>query len=135
MNRVVLADTGPLYATVDRDDAHHRRAREELRRLAHEKRSVVIAYPTLLESHSLVLHRLGTRTAAVWLTEILSGSALLNPLPQDYLQAAARIASLPDQSVTLFDGTVAVLAMRMGAQVWTYDHHFDVMRVRVWRVT
>jgi len=135
MNRAVLADTGPLYAAVDPDDAYHRRACEDLRRLAQEKRSVVIAYPTLLESHSLVLHRLGTRTATVWLKEILSASALLNPSPQDYLQAAARIASLPDQSVTLFDGIIAVLAKRTGAQVWTYDHHFDVMRVRVWRVT
>jgi len=135
MNRAVLADTGPLYAAVDPDDAYHRRACEDLRRLAQEKRSVVIAYPTLLESHSLVLHRLGTRTATAWLKEILSGSALLNPSPQDYLQAAARIASLPDQSVTLFDGTIAVLAKRTDAQVWTYDHHFDVMRVRVWRVT
>jgi len=135
MNRAVLADTGPLYAAVDPDDAYHRRACEDLRRLAQEKRSVVIAYPTLLESHSLVLRRLGTRTATVWLKEILSASALLNPSPQDYLQAAARIASLPDQSVTLFDGIIAVLAKRTGAQVWTYDHHFDVMRVRVWRVT
>jgi predicted nucleic acid-binding protein len=33
----------------------------------------------------------------------------------------------------LFDATVAVLAQRTGSQVWTYDHHFDVMRVPVWR--
>jgi hypothetical protein len=28
---------------------------------------------------------------------------------------------------------VATLAGRLGLEVWTYDHHFDVMRVAVWR--
>jgi len=135
MRRAVLADTGPLYAAVDPDDAYHRRAREELRKLAFEKRSVVIAYPTLLEAHSLVLHRLGTRTSNLWLKEILIGSALINPTPEDYLQAATRVASLPDQSITLFDTILAVIAKRTGAKVWTYDHHFDVMRDRVWRTS
>lgn len=28
---------------------------------------------------------------------------------------------------------VATLALRLGLEVWTYDHHFDVMSVAVWR--
>ncbi len=35
--------------------------------------------------------------------------------------------------ITLVDATVAALALRLGLEVWTYDHHFDVMRVPVWR--
>jgi hypothetical protein len=38
-----------------------------------------------------------------------------------------------DQPITLFDATVAVLAQRTGLRVWTYDHHFDVMRAPIWR--
>jgi predicted nucleic acid-binding protein len=43
------------------------------------------------------------------------------------------VLSFKDQPITLFDATVAVLAQRTGLPVWTYDHHFDVMRVPVWR--
>jgi len=135
MRRAVIADTGPLYAAVDTDDSYHRRTRDELQRLARDQYSVLLAYPTLLEAYSLVLHRLGTGTAATWLREILIGSTLVNPSPEDYLHAVTKVASLPDQSITLFDATVAALATRLGAQVWTYDHHFDVLRSRVWRST
>lgn len=38
-----------------------------------------------------------------------------------------------DQSITLVDATIAVLASRLGIEVWTYDHHFDVMRTTMWR--
>jgi predicted nucleic acid-binding protein len=50
VRRAVLADAGPLYAAVDRDDAHHRRAQSELKRLAREKKEVLVAYPTLFEA-------------------------------------------------------------------------------------
>jgi predicted nucleic acid-binding protein len=132
MKRAVLADTGPLYAAVDPDDAHHKRARQELQRLAHEKREVVVTYPTLLEAYTLVLFRLGKSTASAWLNDMAS-AVLINPTPEDYRQAGARIQRLPDQPITLFDATVATLAARLGLQVWTYDHHFDLMRVGVWR--
>jgi hypothetical protein len=37
MKRVVLADTGPLYAAVDPDDQYHGRAQRELKRLSRDK--------------------------------------------------------------------------------------------------
>jgi len=132
MTRDVLADTGPLYAAVDPHDAHHKQALDELRKLAREKREVVVAYPTLLEAHTMVLHRLGRNSAADWLAD-MGDAALVNPTPEDYRQAVARVESRADQHITLFDATVAALATRLGLEVWTYDHHFDVMRVAVWR--
>jgi predicted nucleic acid-binding protein len=132
MKRAVVADIGPLYAAADPDDAHHRRARQELQRLAREKREVVVAYPTLLEAYTLVLFRLGRSTASGWLSDMAS-AALVNPSLEDYRLAAARVQALVDQPVTLFDATVATLAARLGLEVWTYDHHFDLMRVPVWR--
>jgi predicted nucleic acid-binding protein len=132
MTRAVLADTGPLYAAADPDDAHHKRARQELQKLAREKREVLIAYPTLLESYTLVLFRLGKRTATGWLDDMKS-AVLINPTSEDYRQAVARIQTLADQPITLFDATVATLAARLDLEVWTYDHHFDLMKVAVWR--
>ncbi len=132
MRQVVLADTGPLYAAADPDDAHHQRARRELRRLAGEKREVIVAYPTLSEAYTLVLYRLGKEAASGWLNDVLSGVALVNPTPQDYHEAMKKLLAFADQPITLFDATVAVLGGRLGVEVWTYDHHFDLMRAAVW---
>jgi len=82
MKRAVLADTGPLYAAVDPDDEHHVRAQRELKRLAREKRAVVLAYPTLLEAYTLVLYRLGNQAAFAWLKDALVGAAWINPTPE-----------------------------------------------------
>jgi predicted nucleic acid-binding protein len=132
MMRAVLADTGPLYAAVDPHDARHKQAIRELSKLDDEKHQVVLAYPTLLEAYTMVLYRLGKNVASTWLDEI-GETAMINPTPEDYRDAFARVRALGDQDITLFDATVAALAIRMGLEVWTYDPHFDVMRVPVWR--
>lgn len=132
MRPAVLADTGPLYAALDPDDSHHKRAHRELRRLGASNHDIVIAYPTLLEAYTLALFRLGEADAGRWLDE-MSGAALVNPSAEDYRQAVSRAQSLKNQPITLFDAVVAILADRLGLQVWTYDHHFDAMRVAVWR--
>ena len=132
MMRAVLADTGPLFAANDEGDAHHQRALRELRELARDRRVVLIAYPILLEAYSLLLFKLGTNAASGWLAEV-SDASFVNPTPEDYARASSTVRTLADQRITLVDATVAALAMRMGLDVWTYDHHFDVMRVPVWR--
>ena len=132
MMRPVLADTGPLYAAVDPHDARHKQAIRELSKLADEKHQVVLAYPTLLEAYTMVLYRLGKSVASNWLGEI-GETTMINPTAEDYRDAFAKVRALGDQDITLFDATVAALAIRMGLEVWTYDHHFDVMRVPVWR--
>ena len=80
----------------------------------------------------MVLRRLGRSAASDWLADMVD-TALINPTPEDYRQAIARVEALADQPITLFDATVAVLATRLRLEVWTYDHHFDLMRVPVWR--
>ncbi len=132
MTRAVLADTGPLYAANDEGDAHHQRALRELHALGRARREVLIPYPILLEAYSLLLFRLGRNAASGWLTEV-ADATLVNPTPEDYRRAFATIRALADQPITLFDATVAALAARLGLPVWTYDHHFDLMRVAVWR--
>jgi predicted nucleic acid-binding protein len=132
MKRAVLADTGPLYAAADIDDAHHRRALAELNRLAHEKREVLVAYPILCEAYTLVLFRLGKAAASSWLNDVLRGVSMVNPVPEDYLDARRKLAAFVDQPITLFDAVVAVMGKRLSVEVWTYDHHFELMRASVW---
>jgi predicted nucleic acid-binding protein len=131
--RSVLADTGPLYALVDHDDGLHRRARREANRLAEAGRTLVVPFPTVCESHSLVMRRLGIETARRWLDELMSGAGFLNPHRDDYLAAVNRIRAYRDQTITLYDGLLAVLADQLKFPVWTFDHHFDAMGVTVWR--
>lgn len=133
MSRAIIADAAPLFAAVDPDDAHHKRAQSELKVVAREKRELIVSYSTALETHALVLRRLGAEAAGNWLTDILVSASFVNPSAEDYIAGAMKLATFTDQSITLFDTVLAVLSTRLGVQVWTYDHHFDVMRTNVWR--
>lgn len=132
MIRAVLADAGPLFAAVDIRDEHHLEAGRQLCILEQERCDVLIPYPILLEAYSLVLYRLGFTAAQKWIT-LSTAASLINPDAEDYGRAVAMVRNLPDQRITLVDATLAALSLRLGLEVWTYDHHFDVMRVPVWR--
>jgi predicted nucleic acid-binding protein len=128
----VLADTGPLYAAADPSDDHHERAQEDIRRLNSEGVGVTVAFPTLCECYSLVLYKLGAGAAQGWLGEIEGGSFLMNPTPEDFREAAGLVRGYQDQALSMFDAVTTSLSRRLGLPVWTYDHHFDVVRVEVW---
>jgi len=130
---IVLADTGPLYAARDPGDTRHGRAHEELARLRSQNFKVVVSYPILLESYSLVMRKLGYRQAHALLAEVTSTSLLTNATTEDYRDAAVTILPYRNQDLTLFDTVLAAISDRLEAPVWTFDHHFDVMRVSVWR--
>ena len=130
--RAVLVDTGPLYALADPDDRFHSRATEEMRDLAAGGQVPTVAFPVLLEAHTLVMRRLGLAYAHHWLDQVANGVGLLNPRRDDYLQAAGRLGRYRDQAITLVDSVVATLAEQLAFPVWTYDHHFGVMEVPVW---
>ncbi len=129
----MLADTGPIYAALDRSDQYHQRARSELTKIAKDQRDILISFPTLFEAHALILRRFGTGISLHWLTDVHQGFTLVAPTLEDYRAAHEKLLKYRDQSITLFDALVAVLASRARIPVWTYDHHFDVMRSRVWR--
>src|SRR5258708_39790867 len=106
MMHAVLADTGPLYAAVDPRDEFHKQAVAEMRKLAHDGRRGVGAYPILLEAHAMVRRRLGRGAASDWLAD-MAGTALIKPTPENYRQANPGVGPGADQTVTLFDATVA----------------------------
>lgn len=133
MTQTVLADTGPLYAAVDPDDQYHARAAAELRRLETAGWDVAITYPTLLEAYTLVMQRLGVSVAHRWLDEIAGAVALILPIPDDYTSAIVGVRAYPDQRLTLTDLTLGAVSIRLNRPVWTYDHHFDMLKVTVWR--
>jgi predicted nucleic acid-binding protein len=130
--RAVLADTGPLYALSDPSDQYHRRAREQMTRLGAEGYLVAVTYPTISETYTLVLRRLGANYAHGWIEQVLDGIVAINPEPAEYQQAILQVLRYPDQVITLFDALIAVIAEKMCQPVWSYDRHFDLMRANRW---
>jgi predicted nucleic acid-binding protein len=95
---------------------------------------VVIAFPTILEAHNLLLRRLPLSDVQNWLREATTAATeVINPTTEDYRQAIERTRRYPDQKITLFDAVAATLSERLDVPVWTFDHHFDLMGVPVWR--
>lgn len=105
----------------------------EALRLEREGNAVILSAPILLEAYSLVMNRLGIAVAQAWLARTYTAASLLNPTAIDYAQAGLRVRRYADQSITLTDATLAELSEQLRFPVWTFDHHFDIMRVSVWR--
>jgi predicted nucleic acid-binding protein len=131
--RAILADAGPLFAAIDDRDQHHGRARQESDRLVREQRPVIVVYPTLGEVHRLLLRHHDPRYAITRIAELRDTTLLLTPSTDDVVAAIDRLARYSDQPISLFDALLAVMSDELGLPVWTYDHHFDVMGVAVWR--
>jgi predicted nucleic acid-binding protein len=132
MNKYVLADTGPLYALADPSDQYHARAQEQLDRLISAGESVAVTYLTLAEAYTLIVRRLGTAYSHRWIEQVIDGTMLINPEPRDFIQAFDVIRTFKDQSITVFDAVAAAVGDRLGLAVWTYDRHFDLLRINRW---
>lgn len=128
----VLVDTGPLYALSDPSDQYHRRARDQMARLAVEGYFVAATYPTIGEAYTLMRRRLSSDYARGWLQDLFDRVIPINPEPGDYQEAVLRVLEYPDHPITLSDAVIAVLSEKLNQPVWTYDHHFDIMRAVRW---
>jgi len=117
-----------LYALADPSDQFHDQAQSDIQLIEKRGWQVAVGYPTLCESHTLALRRLGGAYARRWLAEMLEGAVLLNPEPSDYSTAAVRLEALADQRITLVDAVTAVMAVKLGMPVWSFDRHFAAMR-------
>jgi predicted nucleic acid-binding protein len=133
VRKAVLADTSPLYSALDPSDDDHDRSREDIERLNAEGIGMMVAYTTLCECYSVILYKLGIGAAHGWLREVRDHASLINLTPADFEEAADLVATYQDQALSMFDGVTASLSRRLGLPVWTYDHHFDVVWVEVWR--
>ena len=131
--KAILADTTPLYGAIDTSDQFHARAQAEIQRIAKEKLIVVLSFPVYMETYSLLLYRLGFEQANRFSQNCLESANLLNPTEEQYLKAIKKVQQFPDQTITIVDALTAILADELNIPVWTYDYHFDVMKISVWR--
>ncbi|MEA5619334.1 PIN domain-containing protein [Cronbergia sp. UHCC 0137] len=131
--RAIIADTGPLYAAIDVDDQYHQRSQIQIQRINAENLTILVPFPVYLETYNLLLYRLGTEQAIKFARDCIESVYFINPSQEQYIAAAEKAARFPDQKITLCDAVTAILSEDMKLQVWTYDYHFDIMKVQVWR--
>lgn len=131
--RAIIADTGPLYAAIDLNDQYHTRAQTELKQIESENLTVCVPIPVYLETYTLLRYRLGFTAAINFARDCIGSVHFLNASEEICSKAIEKVAQFPDQRITLVDAVTAVFAEEMSLPVWSYDYHFDVMQISVWR--
>ena len=130
MASVAVADSGPLLALFDRDDAWHRPVLAFLE--AHPRLSLVTSWPVVTEVSALLGSRVGKPAELDFLSWIERGGLRIDALEHASIGAIrALVEKYRDLPFDLADASVAVLAEEQGIeQVLTIDTDFDIYRDR-----
>lgn len=126
----VIADTGPLYALVDSDDAWHQRVVAWWRGA---RREIVVPVCVLPEVTYLLQTRIGPAAEEAFVRSLVVGELAVEPLEEaDIARAAILMRQYADLPLGFVDATVVVAAERLEArEVLTSDRrHFTVVRPR-----
>ncbi len=93
----------------------------------------MVAYPTLLELHRLIMRRAYPVFAVAYLDALLKSCVSVNPSAADYRGGLALAERFRNQKITLHDLMLGALSKTLGVPVRTFDADFDVMGAAVWR--
>ena len=126
----LVLDTGPLYASLDRRDAHY----SVCRRLIEETTEhLVIPAPVLVEVDYWIQVRLHPGVLVSLLDDIASGAYLVEELrPEDYRRVRNICDRYADADVGFVDAAVFAIVERLNEpKLATLDHrHFPLLRPR-----
>ena len=124
----VVADTGPIYALIDRDDAWHERVVTWWRANSEQ---VVIPVSVVSEVCYLLHTRISPEAEAAFVKAIVDGEFTLETLePEDLVRIEAILSRYSNVDLTFVDASVAAIAERLDAvQVLTTDRvHLSAIR-------
>ena len=125
-----LADTGVLYALVDRDDAWHARVTSWWKRT---REPVLVPVTVLPEITYLLARRLGALAELEFTRAVAAGEFTVEALLDDDLsRAAAIMAVYADTPLGFVDASLAAMAERLRVvNILTTDRrHFSLIRPR-----
>ncbi len=126
----IVADTGPLYALVDSDDAWHGRVVEWWRA---NRSSIVVPVCVLPEVCYLLLTIISPAAEAAFVRAIANGEFTVEPLePEDIVRADVIMEKYADLDLGFVDATVIATAERLDAVeiLTTNRRHFAQVRPR-----
>jgi predicted nucleic acid-binding protein len=126
----LVLDTGPLYASLDRRDAHHQSCR---RLIEAATEPLVIPAPVLVEVDYWVSKWLHPGTWRLLLDDIVDGAFLIEDLqPQDYRRVRELCDRYADADIGFVDAAVLAVVERLNEpKLATLDRrHFGMLRPR-----
>jgi predicted nucleic acid-binding protein len=126
----LILDTGPLYASLDRDDADHRRCRGLIEGA---EEALVLPAPVLPEVDYLVRSRMGPGPMLALLDDIEAGAYTVEDVaPPDHARIRFLVDRYADLDIGFVDAAVLAIVERLGEpKLVTLDRrHFGAMRPR-----
>jgi predicted nucleic acid-binding protein len=116
-------DTGAFFAALDPRDPHHAHAVGVFRESARAGAFGLTAKWTVVETHALLLARIGRAAALRWVSSI--PCRVLPVEPEDEEAALRLLARHRDKDFTLVDAVSFVLMEKLGVRHYhSYDRHF-----------
>lgn len=126
----LVLDTGPLYASLDKDDKHHA-ASASLLTSRPASEHLVIPAPVLVEACYWIEKYLQPKDLAAFLRDVASGAYQVECLiSADYARAAELVDKYRDSELGFVDATVVAIVERLReTKVASLDHrHFSMIR-------
>lgn len=131
---IVVCDTGPLVAAVNRRDRHHAVSIEVL---TDGDPTLVVPVTVMVEVDYLLRARVGAEAARRFLSDVDAGRYVPAPVTAGVLHRAIQLDSQhADVGLGLVDATVIAVAESVDAgAVATLDHaHLRVLSGQVWEL-
>jgi predicted nucleic acid-binding protein len=125
---LIVLDTGPLLASVDRHDPYHAVVSRLLKEVV---APVLVPSPVLVEASFLVGRRFGAHAEAALLRRASEGVLLVEDATRvDIGRAAELVEKYANLRIGMVDAVVVAMAERLGtSRVLTLDRrHFTVIR-------
>jgi predicted nucleic acid-binding protein len=126
----LILDAGPLYASLDRDDAAHQASRQVL---LEAREPLVIPAPVLVEVDYWIHRRLYPGIMVALLDDIANGVFHVEELlPEDYRRIRELCDRYADADIGFVDSAVLAVVERLGEpKLATLDRrHFGMLRPR-----
>ena len=126
----IVADTGPLYALVDSDDAWHERV---VAWWSANRQPIAVPTCVLPEVCYLLHTRIGPEAESAFVRALVNGEFVVEPLEaEDIARAETLLAKYADLELSFVDATVIATAERLDTtELLTTDRrHFVAVRPR-----
>lgn len=123
MKRAVLWDSSAVLAVLDADDADHALAAQIASEIAHDRRPSFTTNYVEVETHALLLRKLGRSLAREWL---LSGSLpVVRASAEEESRAKEALERYSDKDWSLCDSiSFSVISARDVGAAFSFDRHF-----------